>query len=184
MKYNLNNAKKQGERTIVPAGAYRLSTRVRPGGCGEEGDLRLAKNMSSLLLELKLTVASGEYEGASFLHFMTVAVDGGEEPTFKQRDAIEWGLSTLRSILESAYKIHPDDESDEAQKRRQFNSFSEFDYLEFVGRVGMEKTEQYGEQNKLLRVIRPGDKDWPEDEAPPPQAPPSPVDDIGDSIPF
>ncbi len=54
--FNLNNAEKQRDQTLIPAGVYRLRAKVRPGNAGPGGVLRLAKNGRTLMLELELKV--------------------------------------------------------------------------------------------------------------------------------
>jgi hypothetical protein len=185
MTYDLNSARRHRERRTVAAGLYELAISVHPGGCGPDGELRLANNLSSLLLELELMVTSGENEGTSFRHYLTVAIDGDEEPSRKQLRSIDWSMQQLREILESHYKISPDDNSLEAVNSRKISTFMSFDVLQFYGMVGVEDSEKYGMQNKLLRIVMPGDREWPEEkEQRAPQTLPPLRDDLNDEVPF
>jgi hypothetical protein len=177
MNYDLNTARRHRERRTVAAGLYELEITVHPGGCGPNGELRLSNNLSSLLLELELTVASGEDEGTSFRHYLTVAVDDQQPPSKRQLRSIDWSMQQLREILESHHKISPDDDNAEAMRLRKFTNFMSFDGLKFHGMVGVEDSEKYGMQNKLLRIVMPGDREWP-------QTPPALRDEMSDDIPF
>jgi hypothetical protein len=183
MTYDLNTARRHRERRTVAAGLYELEITVHPGGCGPDGELRLANNLSSLLLELELMVASGDGEGASFRHYLTVAVDG-EEPSRKQLRSIDWSMQQLREILEGHHKISPDDNSPEAVRLRKFTTFMSFDGLRFYGMVAVEDSEKYGMQNKLLRIVMLGDREWPGEKPQAPQPLRDLRDELDDSIPF
>jgi hypothetical protein len=192
MTYDLNTARRHRERRIAPGGLYRLEVCVHPGGFGPDGDLRLATNLSSLLLELELTIIEGEHEGTSFRHFMTVAIETGETASKKQLRSIEWSMQQLREILESHHGIAPDDEGEEARRLRKFTTFMSFDSLRFLGMVSVEKSDKFGEQNKLLRIIMPGDREWPAQQGPAATqatgsgaiALPPPREEFNDEIPF
>jgi hypothetical protein len=184
MTYDLNTARRHRERRTVTAGIYELQVSVHPGGCGKDGELRLAKNLSSLLLELELTVASGEDEGTSFRHYLTVAVDDQQPPSKNQLRSIGYSMQQLREILESHHKIAPDDNGAEATRLRNFTTFMAFDGMKFLGMVGVEESEKYGTQNKLLRIVMPGDREWPEEKERQPQTLPALRDDLNDEIPF
>ena len=63
MTYDLNDADQQGGSTI-PAELYWLTAKVKPGGAGDDDNLRRSKNGALEMLELELTVVGGPYVGA------------------------------------------------------------------------------------------------------------------------
>src|SRR5262249_37299710 len=134
--FNLNSAEKQRDQTLIPAGVYRLRTKVRPEGAGPGSVLRLAKNGRTLMLDLELKDMGGESAGQKLWDLITVAVEPPEfedanaaerEQTERYQTAVRIGRAKLRAILESAYAIDPDDDSEAAQKKRHFQDFIDFD---------------------------------------------------------
>jgi hypothetical protein len=65
-------------------------------------------------------------------------------------------------MLESARGVNPTAEDDMARKARQVSSWGDFNGLEFAVEIGIEKdkTGQYGDKNKILKVITPDHKNY------------------------
>jgi hypothetical protein len=168
--FNLNSADRQREQTLIPAGVYRLRTKVRPGNAGPGSVLRLAKNGRTLMLDLELTVVGGESAGAKLWDLITVAAEppefedanAAEREQTERQTAVRIGRAKLRAILESAYAIDPDDDSEAAQEKRRFEDFLEFDALEFWAQVEIKNgTNGYKDKNVLYFVVTPNLPDWP-----------------------
>ena len=84
--FDLNDADKQREQTLIPPGVYRLRTKVRAGGAGPGSLLRLAKNGRTLMLDLEFKVVGGEAAGQKRWELVTVAV---LPPEFEDANAAE-----------------------------------------------------------------------------------------------
>jgi hypothetical protein len=88
--------------------------------------------------------------------------------------AAEISRSTLRTIVESARGIKPDDTSPKARDLRMM-SLKDFDNMTFIGKIGVEKggtkadgSGNYPDKNILAGVITPDRKEWrPVEQAPP-----------------
>lgn len=147
---DLNEAEPQREFTIVPPGVYRLRAKVKPGGMGEDGALRLAKNMRTSMLELEHTIIGGEHEKIQgFINQkvwdrITVSFDDRDYDhpdvpalTQKQienyRTSVRIGLSKLRMLLESAYAIDPTDQSEAAKSKAAHQKLFRFRRLGVLG---------------------------------------------------
>ena len=87
--------------------------------------------------------------------------------------AKEIGLSTLRSIIESANNINPSDMSETAMQRRNISGVNDLSGMEICAKVGIEKgTGGYDDQNRLMAAVTPNQKDFmPSGQAPMAQAP-------------
>ena len=113
--FDLNEAEAQRENTTIPAGIYRLRTKIKPGGMGEDGTLRLAKSLRTYHLELELTVVGDEFgghehDGHKVRDWVTVELDERdgdympplEPPKLEDyRTAVRIGRTKLRSMFES-----------------------------------------------------------------------------------
>ena len=81
--------------------------------------------------------------------------------------AAEISRGVLRSILESARGIRPDDLSEQARARRTAD-LKDFDNIIFIARIGIEKGkpkndgsgENYADKNVIAAVITPDKKEW------------------------
>ena len=190
--FDLNDADKQREQTLIPPGVYRLRTKVRAGGAGPGSVLRLAKNGRTLMLDLEFKVVGGEAAGQKLWELVTVAVLPPEfedanaaerEQTERYQTAERIGRSKLRAILESAHAIHPDDDSEAAQDKRRFQDYLDFDGLEFWAKVEIKKASNgYKDKNVLYSVVTPNLPDWPRN--PPGKAVAPPARDLDDAVPF
>src|SRR5438067_12877607 len=138
MRFDLRNVGKQVDFSPIPAGIYRLKAKIKPGGVGEHGLLRLAKNQRSEMLDLELTVLGGEFDGRKVWDLVTVYANLTEDDITPAVDAeqaqrlesgVRRGLKRLKAMLESAHEVSPDDTSDEAQRIRVFESLRIFDGL-------------------------------------------------------
>jgi hypothetical protein len=173
MTINLNNVETQRNRTPIPDGVYCLKARVIPGGAGSDGMLRRAKNGRQLMLELEYRVVGGEYEERKFWDYVTVDLDestNGDLPPIdveqrkKLQISVRLGLVRLRAIIDSAFRLDPNDRGAEAEKKRSFGSHDYFDGLQFWAQVVEKPAEgKYGPSNQIDFIIVPGDPAYPEE---------------------
>jgi hypothetical protein len=161
MPYDYNAAPPPREFELIPAGTIAsISMKVRPGGVGEGGYLKRSKDGGCEMLDLELVVLDGPFARRNFWMNMILAgtTDGHAQ-------AAEISRSTLRSIIESARGIKPNDLSPEARTARTVE-IAEFDGMGFVAKIGVEKGkpkgngENYSDKNILVAAITPDRHDW------------------------
>lgn len=165
MTLDLNEAERQGGQ-LIPPGPYWVRSKIKARGAGDEGLLRAAKNGPTIMLELVLTVASGEHAGHTLVDLITVDYDpdlgplSGKDDNFKAARRI--GRAKLRAIIESARNIRPDDDTPEAQEGRRVESFLEFDNLTFAVQIDEQPARNgFRARNIVDFVIVPGDPAYP-----------------------
>ena len=178
---NLNNANvseaPQMERTLIPAGTvYRAVITVKLGDMeipefGTGHWFKSSQSSKAKWMELEFTVIGGEHDRRKFWY--RIFVYGDKQGASGIPQAKEIGLSTLRSIIESAFNISPSDVSPEAQARRQIQGVKDLNGMEICAKVGIKKgTNGYADQNKLTAAVTPNQKDFiPSGQAPMSQTP-------------
>ena len=178
---NLKNANvsdaPQMERTLIPAGTVcRAVITVKLGDMeipefGTGHWFKSSQSSKAKWMELEFTVIGGEHDRRKF--WDRIFVDGDKQGASGIPQAKEIGLSTLRSIIESAFNISPSDVSPEAQARRQIQGVKDLNGMEICAKVGIKKgTNGYADQNKLTAAVTPNQKDFiPSGQAPMSQTP-------------
>jgi hypothetical protein len=171
MTINLNDADNQ-DRSVMPPGPCWVKSRIKPGGAGDDGLLRLAKNMYSLMLNMELTVLDdGEWRGKKIFDMVTcdlVEYDESSDPMDipplkgtsleNLQTSVRMGRSRLKAMLNSAYGLMPNDDSDQAKARRTIESWGDFDGLCFMVQVEVQPArDNFKERNVVDFVIEPGD---------------------------
>ena len=178
---NLNNANvsdaPQMERTLIPAGTVcRAVVNVKLGdmeipefGTGQW--FKKSQTSRAKWMELEFTVIGGEHDKRKF--WDKIFVDGDKMSPNGVPVTKEIGLSTLRTIIESAFNIVPTDVSPEAQARRQIQGVNDLNGMEICAKVGIDKgTNGYADKNKLTAAITPNQKDFiPSGQVPMSQTP-------------
>lgn len=187
--------------TLLPPGVYCLEITLVPGKAGEDGYLRLAKNLRSLMLELICKVFGdehGEYAGYKIWDYITVELieDDSSLPALdndklnKLRTSVRMGRSKLRAILDSAYALQPNDDSDAAKAKRRLNSYGELHGLRFYAQVEQRPARDgFAARNFVDFVVTPDLPDYPGRSTAVvtgPAAPPkrTAAQDLDDEIPF
>jgi hypothetical protein len=171
MAINLNEADNQ-DRSIMPAGPYWVKARIRPGQAGDDGLLRLAKNQYSLMLDLQLTVIDNdEWRGKQVFDLVTCDLLEYEQskdplatPPLKGTNlanlqtSVRMGRSKLKAMLNSAFGLLPNDDSEGAQAKRVIEDFSAFDGLCFMAQIEVQPArDSFKERNVVDFIIEPGD---------------------------
>jgi hypothetical protein len=191
--FDLNDAEVQGDFEVAPPGLYWLRLDVQPGAVADD-HLLSAKNGYTWHLKLKCTVQEGEYAGVVAFDYITLKYDtvsGLDVPLTAQQAenykiAVRLGRSKLRALLESAFRIAPDDHSEEANAKRRVkdNDFLNLNGLVIFARVDVRKgTNGYKDSNSIDYVITPGMPEWPIKSAQEKQVV-SRAEDLDDTIPF
>lgn len=160
MSMDFNDAESNSGFDIIPAGTIApMIMTIRPGAIGD-GGWETASNTSDVTyLNCEFQITAGKFKNRKF--WQNMVVSGGKTDENGNSKAGNITRSTLRAILESARKIKPDDESDEAKKKRIVNSYGDFSGIEFVGKIGIEKgTGGYDDKNKLLAAVPVTSKDY------------------------
>ncbi len=100
------------------------------------------------------TIKGGDYNGRKVWH--RIFVDGDKMSERNVPVAKEIGLRTMRSIIESARNINPDDTTPNAQQARQLNSIEDLNNMELCVKIGIEKgTNGYADRNRLIAPLTP-----------------------------
>jgi len=152
-----NSASKQKPADLIPDGTVvPVHLNLRPGNAGDGGWLKRSKAGNSLMLDCEFVVIEGPYAKRKFWTLFTV--DGETDGHAKASDI---SRARLRSMLESARGVNPDDESDAAQRAREVEGWGDFDGMRFWAKVGIEKGKDgYADKNILREVITPDRKAW------------------------
>lgn len=166
MAYDFNSASEQRSGELVPDGTIApVHLTVRPGNSGEGGWLKRSKTGDSMALDCEFTLTEGPHAKRKFWTLLTM-----EGTTEGHQKAADISASRIRAMLESAYGIRPDDETDNAKSRRRLSSWGELDGLRFLAKIGVEKGKDgYKDKNTLAEVITPDRKQWAKIEQAPRQ---------------
>lgn len=170
MPYDYSDASPPRDMELIPHGTIAtVVMHLRAGDVGEDGMCKRAKSGCEML-DIEFVVADGPYVRRKFWEYMILAgtTDGHAK-------AAEISRGTLRTIIESARGIKPDDMSLQARAARTV-TLRDFDNLTFIAKIGVEKGgmknngsgENWPDKNILAGVITPDKKEWHPVEQPPP----------------
>jgi hypothetical protein len=175
MAVDLNDTETQRGRSLIPPGVYELEITVKRGGAGDDGWLRLAKNQRSLMLELECKVVDGEYAGKKVWDLITVEFDETDaihlspiesSKLENYRTSVRMGRSRLRAIIDSAYGLEPNDDSEAVKEKRKLASYGDLHGLMFFAQVEERPgRDGYGPRNYIDFIITPDLPDWPQQPA-------------------
>jgi len=177
MPINLNDAGPQrGNFDLLPPGIYPFEAIVIPGQAGSDGYLRREKkNPRVLMLELECKVVGGDHAGRRVWDYIPVEIDesaNGDlapipaDALSKIQSRVRRGRAKLRAILDSAFELQPSDDSDAAQKKREFDSYGAIHGLRFYAQVEEQAgSGGYGPSNRIDFIITPDLPDWPKQSA-------------------
>ena len=169
--YDYSDAPPPRDIELIPHGTIlTLILHIRAGGVGEDGLLKRSKDGTCEMLDVEFTVADGPHKGRKFWEYLIL-----EGTTDGHAKSKEINLGTLKTILDSALGLHPDDKSPQARAARTV-SLKQFEGMTFIGKVGIEKGkpkndgsgENWPDKNILAGVITKDKKDWHPVELPPP----------------
>ena len=194
--YDLNNADAQRSTELVTAGVYRLRAKIIAGGDGPDNLLKRSKAGTLLMLNVEYTVDNGgDFHGRRIWDSINVLPDLSQFMTVdperdkKLNTAAAIGRSRIRSMLESAYQIAPEDESEEARLKRRITNFRTLDGLVFWAQVEIRPARDgYKARNYIDYIVTPGMPDYPRAETPATLSHAISTDtarrDLDDEIPF
>jgi hypothetical protein len=182
------------ENQPIPAGIYKLQATVVPGGFGDDDELRLTKRGTLAYLNLKNTVAEGDFAGHEIWDMINVEqvpthFDNPEQVQKDQKTA-KWGRGRVKRIVASARAVDPEtSDAETLRKALTIKSWSDLHGMTYWAQVEIEPAQNgYRAKNKVERIITPADADWPGS----PTQPKLPTrriakpahDDRSDEIPF
>jgi hypothetical protein len=160
MTMNFNDAPTQQTSNLIPEGTIcPMHVKIRPGGQGDGGWLKLSKAGDKHMLDVELTVTEGPFARRKVWELMTVTATGAaDEGTGK---AMEITRARVRAIIEGHHGIDPKDQTDAAKTRRQIKNYGDLDGFNILVKIGIEKGKDgYQDKNKVREVILVGHKDW------------------------
>lgn len=143
--------------SLIPANTIaRVQLLIRPGAVGPDGMLTQSRTSSALYLNSEATIVEGPYTRRRVytrIGFKGKNVNERGEDTYANR-----GRALIRGILESAYGVRSNDQSEHARSARTLRSLADLNALEFVAKIGVEKDRQDPNdegRNVILAAIGP-----------------------------
>ncbi|HEV7266518.1 MAG TPA: hypothetical protein VGN83_16585 [Falsiroseomonas sp.] len=165
--YDMNDAELPRSSDLIPDGTFAKVTMViRPGGIDGQGEidrglLKASRNGSDTkMIDAEFTVATGPHTKRKFWQNFTVL--GGKVD--EHGVSIAWKISkgTFRAMIDSALGLDPTDMSEAAKARRMLRGLADLSGITFAAKIGVEtsKNADYGDANKLERVVLPGEPEY------------------------
>lgn len=180
MTIDFNTADKQQEFGLIPDGTIvpvMMSLRANHGdmpgmGPKDGGLFKQTNDGTAYMIDVEYIVTAGEFAKRKMWEFICAKGNGSD-------GHVKWeniAKTKIRAMLESAYNIDPDDDSDAAIAKRSIEGYANLHGLVFTARVGVEKSDdpQYSDKN-VLRPVTPGDDEYKAAPPPPGGAPALPV---------
>jgi hypothetical protein len=144
--------------------------KLRAGTVGVEGLLKRSSKGDSEGIDVEYGVKGGEYDGRKLFSFQLL--DG---TTAGHAKAAEITRALLRAIFEAVNAIDPNDNSPEADARRNSATLAGFNGATFLATLEVEPGGQradgngrYRDKNVIGKVLRVGDKGYRKLDQPPP----------------
>ena len=171
MPYYYTDAPPSRDIELIPYGTIAtVVLHIRAGNVGEDGLLKRSKMGDCEMLDCEFVVLDGPHTNRKF--WMNFILEGTTDGHAK---AAEISRGTLRSILDSALGLKPDDAGPQARAARTV-SLRQFDNMTFIAKIGIEKGrpkndgtgENWPDKNIIAAVITPDKKEWHPVEQPPP----------------
>lgn len=161
---DFNNADEQPSFELIPRGhiaKVRLS--IKPGGYNNpsmglnSSVAKQSETTGSIFLSCEYVLLDTEFAKRKIWSLIGIKSNKGDA----------WGnqgRAFIRAILESAYGIHPTDNSEKAQKARKINDLSELDGIVFLARIDIELDAKDNERNVIKTAITPDSKFYYDDK--------------------
>ncbi len=168
MTYDMNDAELPRGSDLIPDGSFvKVTMAIRPGGIDGHGEIDrgLLKGSNTpgsdvLMLDAEFTVTAGPHARRKFWHNFTVS--GGKLDD--QGVSIGWKISKgqFRAMIDSALGLDPHDMSEVARGKRILRGLSDLNGITFAAKVRVEPANdpRYGDNNRLDRVVMPGEPEY------------------------
>ena len=162
MPYDYTDAPPPRDLDLIPHNTVATVTlHIRAGSVGEDGMLTRTKQGDAEMLNCEFTVADGPYRARKFWEYFIL-----EGTTDGHARSAEINKGTIKSILDSAFGIKPDDKGLQARAART-KRLGELEGLIFIAKIGIEKGKakpdgsgNWPDKNILAGVITPDRKEW------------------------
>ncbi len=166
--FDMNDAEPQKTGELIPDGTFaKVTMIIRPGGIDGQSEidqalLKAPKDPTSdvRMLDCEFTVAEGPHAKRKFWQMFTV--QGGKVD--ENGVSIAWKISksSFRAMIDSALGLDPQDMGEAAKQKRVLRGLADLSGITFVAKIRIEASEdaRYGDQNRLDRVVLPGEKEW------------------------
>ncbi|WP_027286168.1 hypothetical protein [Rubritepida flocculans] len=168
MTFDMNDAELPRGTDLIPDGSFvKVRMEIRRGGIDGAGEvdrglLKAAKTPGSdvRLLDCEFTVVAGPHARRKFWQSFTVA--GGKVD--EQGVSIGWKISKgmFRAMIDSACGLDPKDMSEAAKARRILRGLADLHGITFAAKLRIEPASdsRYGDNNRLDRVVLPGEPEY------------------------
>ena len=158
---NFNDADAQTSYDLIPAKTLaKVRMTLKPGGVDNAhlgwtgGYATRNLETGSAYLSAEFVILDGPF--AKRKVWSLIGLHSEKGPTWANQ-----GRAFIRAVLNSARRIHPQDQSPQAQQARCIQGFADLDGIEFVARIDVEKDQRSGEDRNVIRaVIEPNHKDY------------------------
>lgn len=168
MSFDMNDAEQQKSGELIADGTFaKVTMTIRPGGIDGEGEvdqclLRAAKDPTSdvRMLDCEFTVSEGPHARRKFWQMFTV--QGGKVDESGVSIAWKISKSTFRAMIDSALGLDPQDMSEASKQKRILRGLGDLSGITFIAKIKVEASDdaRYADQNRLDRVVLPGEKEW------------------------
>ena len=135
-------------RVSILRGGYIDATQGWTDGCATH-----SKHTGAVYLQCKFVILAGEYAKRHVWHMIGLHSPKGDTWA-------DMGRTFIKSLLNSAHNIQPNDQSDAAKQARMIQSFADLDGLVAVIKIGVDADNDGGERNTINAVVTPDFKEY------------------------
>ena len=158
--YDFNSADDQHRVELIPKGSLvKVRLSIRPGGYDDERQgltgayATRNQHTGSVYLNCEFVVVDGVYAKRKL--WSLIGLYSPKGPEWANR-----GRSLIKGMLNSAWGLYPQDQTEAARKARCIQGFADLDGLEFVVRVDIQKDAHGEDQNIVKTAITPEHQDY------------------------
>ncbi|HEV7455286.1 MAG TPA: hypothetical protein VGN96_00805 [Roseococcus sp.] len=168
MTFDMNDAELPRGTDLIPDGSFvKLRMEIRKGGIDGASPfdrelLKAAKTPGSdvRMLDCEFTVVAGPHGKRKLWQSFTVA--GGKVD--EQGVSIGWKISKgmFRAMIDSALGLDPQDMSEAAKAKRILRGLADLNGITFAAKLRVEPANdpRYGDNNRIDRVVMPGEPEY------------------------
>jgi len=168
MTFDMNDAELPRGTDLIPDGSFvKLRMEIRKGGIDGASPfdrelLKAAKTPGSdvRMLDCEFTVVAGPHSKRKIWQSFTVA--GGKVD--EQGVSIGWKISKgmFRAMIDSALGLDPHDMSEAAKAKRILRGLADLNGITFAAKLRVEPANdpRYGDNNRIDRVVLPGEPEY------------------------
>lgn len=165
--YDMNDAELPRSSDLIPDGTFaKVAMVIRPGGIDGHGEVDRGLLKASRgggdtkMIDAEFTVLVGPHAKRKF--WQTFTVVGGKVD--EHGVSIAWKISkgNFRAMIDSALSLDPQDMSEAAKAQRMLRGLADLSGITFAAKIKVEPSTNadYAAQNKLDRVVLPGEPEY------------------------